>query len=108
MQAQGDSAQARAEARRIKDTKPSLALEQYAGTYVDSLYGKAVVTFENSALRMRTSSKHAGNMEQWQYDTFRVNWDAEWRGSAMATFTLGVDGKPSELRLSGGVYRRKP
>jgi CubicO group peptidase (beta-lactamase class C family) len=108
MQAQGDSAQARAEARRIKDTKPSLSLEQYAGTYVDSLYGKAVVTFENGALRMRTSSKHAGNMEHWQYDTFRVNWEAEWRGSAMATFTLGSDGKPSELRLSGGVYRRKP
>ncbi|HKP30983.1 MAG TPA: serine hydrolase, partial [Gemmatimonadales bacterium] len=61
MQARGDSAQARAEARRIKDTKPSLSLDQYAGTYADSLYGKAVVTYENGALRMRTSSKHAGN-----------------------------------------------
>jgi hypothetical protein len=37
MQAQGDSAQARAEARRIRDAKPSLTLEQYAGTYADSL-----------------------------------------------------------------------
>ena len=108
MQAQGDSAQARAEARRIKDTKPSLGLEQYAGTYVDSLYGKAVVTYENGALRMRTSSKQAGNMEHWQYDTFRVNWDAEWRGSGMATFSLGVDGKPSEVRLNGGVFKRRP
>ena len=60
------------------------------------------------ALRMRTSSKHAWNMEHWQYDTFRVNWDAEWRGSGMATFSLGVDGKPSEVRLNGGVFKRKP
>ena len=107
MEAQGDSAQARVEARRIKDTKPSLPLEQYAGTYVDSLYGKAVVTHENGALRLRTSSKQAGSMEHWQYDTFRVTWDAAWRGSPMVTFVLGADGKPAEVRMSGGILRRK-
>ena len=107
MQAQGDSAQARMEARRIKDTKPSLPLEQYAGTYVDSLYGKAVVTYENGALRLRMSSKMAGAMEHWQYDTFRVTWDAAWRGSPLATFALGADGKPGEIRMNGGVLKRK-
>ena len=107
MQVQGDSAQARAETRRLKDTKPALPLERYAGTYVDSLYGKAVITHENGALRLRTSSKHVGTLEHWQYETFRVNWDAEWRGSTMAVFTLGADGKPGEVRLSGGVLRRK-
>jgi hypothetical protein len=107
MEAQGDSAQARAEARRIKDTKPSLPLEQYAGTCADSLYGKAVVTHENGALRVRTSSKHAGTMEHWQYDTFRVTWDKPWRGNTMVVFGLGADGKPSEVRLSGGVLKRK-
>jgi hypothetical protein len=54
MEVEGDSAQARMEARRVKGTKASLPLEQYAGTYVDSLYGKAVVTYENGALRLRT------------------------------------------------------
>lgn len=108
MEAQGDSARKRAEERRIRDTKPSLPLEQYAGTYADSLYGKAVVTWENGALRLRTSSKRAGTMEHWQYDTFRVTWDAAWRGSAMASFTLGADGKPAEVRMGGGVLRRKP
>ena len=107
MAAQADSAQSRLEARRIKDTRPSLALEQYAGTYVDSLYGKAVVTYENGALRFRTSSKQAGSMEHWQYDTFRVNWDAVWRGSPIVTFVLGPDGKPAEVRMGGGVLRRK-
>ena len=107
MEAQGDSARIRMEARRIRDTRPSLSLEQYAGTYLDSLYGKAVVTYENGALRLRTSSKQAGSMEHWQYDTFRVHWDAAWRGGPMVTFVIGADGKPAELRMSGGVLRRK-
>ena len=107
MAAAGDSALARMEARRYKDTKPSLPLEQYAGTYVDSLYGKAVVTYENGALRLRTSSKQAGHVEHWQYDTFRVSWDAAWRGNAMVTFVIGADGKPMEARMNGGVLRRK-
>ena len=95
------------ETRRIKDTRPSLPLDQYAGSYVDSLYGKAVVTHANGALRLRTSSKQAGNVVHWQYDTFRVYWDAAWRGSPMMTFVLGADGKPAELRLNGGVLRRQ-
>jgi CubicO group peptidase (beta-lactamase class C family) len=107
MAAQGDSAQARMEARRIKDTKPTLPLEQYAGTYVDSLYGKAVVTYENGALRYRTSSKQAGSLEHWQYDTFRVNWDAAWRGRPMVTFVVGADGKPAEVRTGSATLRRK-
>jgi CubicO group peptidase (beta-lactamase class C family) len=105
--AEGDSAQVRMEARRIKNTKASLPLEQYAGTYVDSLYGKAVVTYESGALRLRTSSKQAGNMAHWQYDTFRVTWDAAWRGGPTVTFVLGADGRPAELRMSGGILRRR-
>jgi hypothetical protein len=107
MAAEDDSAQARMEARRIKGTKASLPLDQYAGTYVDSLYGKAVVTYENGALRLRTSSKQAGSMEHWQYDTFRVTWDAAWRGGPMVTFVLGPDGRPAEVRVGGSVLRRK-
>lgn len=107
MQAQGDSAQRRAENARVKNTKPSLTLEQYAATYVDSLYGKAQVTFANGALRLRSSSRMAGTMEHWQYDTFRVRWDAAWRGTALVTFALGADGKPTEARMNGGVLRRQ-
>ncbi len=106
MQAQSDSTQKRAEERRIMGTKPSLPLERYAGSYVDSLYGKALVSYENGALRLRTSSKQAGTMEHWQYDTFRVKWDAAWRGTAMATFSLDAAGKPSQVAMGGGVLRR--
>ena len=37
--------QQKEEAQRVQGTKPSLALEQYTGTYEDAFYGKANVTW---------------------------------------------------------------
>ena len=81
MRAAGDSARRRAEARRIPNTHPSLSLDQYAGTYADSLVGDVVVSLENGKLRLRSSSTHAGTLEHWEYDTFRLRWDNAWEGT---------------------------
>ena len=107
-QAQAIAAQRRNEQQRIIGTKPSLALAQYAGTYADSLYGTREVTFENGVLRLRYSSRSAATLEHWQYDTFRARWDNRWRGSQLATFTIGADGRPSRLDMGGASYRRVP
>ena len=105
-QARAVAARRRAEQQRIAGTKPSLPLAQYAGTYSDSLYGLREVTFENGALRLRTSSTTAATLEHWQYDTFRARWDKSWRGSQLVTFTIGADGLPSRLDMGGASYRR--
>ncbi|HEY2375334.1 MAG TPA: serine hydrolase [Gemmatimonadaceae bacterium] len=106
IRAAGDSARRRAEARRIPNTRASLSLDQYSGTYSDSLVGDVVVSFENGKLRLRSSSTHAGTLEHWEYDTFRLHWDNTWEGSSFATFTIGRDGVPSRLDLEGDVLRR--
>ena len=106
IRAAGDSASRRAEARRIPNTHPSLSLAQYAGTYADSLVGDINISFENGRLRLRSSSMHAGALEHWEYDTFRVRWDNTWEGSSFATFTIGRDGVPSRLDFDGAVLRR--
>jgi CubicO group peptidase (beta-lactamase class C family) len=106
IRASGDSAEKRAEGRRIPRTHPSLSLEQYAGTYADSLIGNVTVTMENGKLRIRTSSTHAGTLEHWEYDTFRVHWDFAWEGTEFATFTIGRDGTPSRLDIGGDMLRR--
>jgi hypothetical protein len=106
LRAAADSARLRTIARRIPDTRPSLDLPQYAGTYVDSLVGDIVVTFEAGKLRLRTSSTHAGTLEHWEYDTFRVHWDNSWEGTSFATFTIGREGVPSRLDFEGAVLRR--
>jgi CubicO group peptidase (beta-lactamase class C family) len=104
--AAADSVQRRAEARRIPNTHPSLPLDRYTGTYADSLVGNVTVTLENGALRLRTSSTHAGTLEHWEYDTFRLRWDNAWEGSDYTTFTIGRDGTPSRLDLDGAMLRR--
>ena len=106
IRAAADSARRRTIARRIPDTHPSLALARYAGTYTDSLVGDVVVSWENGTLRLRTSSTHAGTLEHWEYDTFRLHWDNAWEGTSFATFTIGRDGTPSRLDFSGAVLRR--
>ncbi|HKW47187.1 MAG TPA: serine hydrolase [Gemmatimonadaceae bacterium] len=106
MRVAADSARRRAEARRIPNTHPALSLDQYAGTYSDSLVGEITVSFENGKLRLRSSSTHAGTLEHWEYDTFRVRWDNVWEGSQFATFTIGRDGLPSRLDFDGAVLRR--
>jgi CubicO group peptidase (beta-lactamase class C family) len=106
IRAAADSARRRTEARRIPNTRPSLALDQYAGTYSDSLVGDVIVSLENGKLRLRSSSTHAGTLEHWEYDTFRLRWDNAWEGTQFATFTIGRDGAPSRLDFGGAMLRR--
>ena len=50
---QGKAAQKKQEAERVKDTRASLALGEYAGTYKNDLYGDVKVTHENGKLAVR-------------------------------------------------------
>ena len=61
------------EASRVKNTKSSLALKDYAGTYTGTLYGDATVTEENGklVLRMLPSPNFVADLEHWHYDTFQ-------------------------------------
>lgn len=95
-----------ADARRIPNTRPSLRLEQYVGTYSDSLYGTRRVTFENGVLRLRYSPTYAATLEHWQYDTFRARADDPWMSSGPITFVIGADGLPSRLEAGAVAFRR--
>jgi CubicO group peptidase (beta-lactamase class C family) len=104
--AQGVAQRQRMEQQRVANTRPSLPLEKYAGTYSDSLYGTRKVTFENGVLRLRYSPMYAATLEHWQYDTFRARLDDRWDGLDPATFVIGADGLPSRLEMGRAVFRR--
>ena len=103
-----DSVTARPQNQRVEGTKPSLALERYAGTFADpdSLYPPVTVTMENGALRYRSSSSQAGTLEHWQYDSFRVLWDDWWRGRSTITFGIGPNGSADRLSVGNFELRR--
>ena len=77
------AAQRAAEARRATNTTPSLPVERYVGTYVDSTYGDMVVSIKDGALHAAYGPR-AGRLEHWEYETFRAR--TEGRGAWAVTF----------------------
>ncbi len=100
--AQNSDSVKKAEAARNAASKPSLALEKYAGVYADDWYGEIDIAFEEGKLVMRftKTSGLVGDLEHWQYDTFIVRWrDRELRADAYITFSLNPDGSISQAKM---------
>jgi len=97
---QGKAAQKKQEAERIKDTRPSLAMGQYAGTYKNDLYGDVRITHDNGKLGVRFGPAFTGGLEHWHYDTFRAKFVGAGAAEAFMTFALNVQGKVETLTLN--------
>lgn len=87
------------EKARVKDTKPRLALEKYAGKYQDDRHAPAVVTHADGKLTLAFNG-WTFDLEHWHYDTFRGKERAGVLPGILFTFVLGGDGKPAELRTT--------
>lgn len=61
-------------ASRIPDTRPSLPLDAYAGTYHEAASGNAEVRVEDGHLVFDYNPRFLGDVEHWNFDTFRVTW----------------------------------
>jgi CubicO group peptidase (beta-lactamase class C family) len=97
----GAEAQASAREERTEGTSPSVGLDAYVGQYSDPLYGTLSVSREGDGLRADWGPGQPGSLGHWSYDTFELSYDAEWRGSALITFTIGTDGQVTGVRMGG-------
>ena len=96
---QAKVAEKKAEAERVKGTSPSLALEKYAGTYQSDMYGEAKIAFENGKLVVRFGPNFTGDLEHWNYDTFRVTWRDPMEGKGFINFRLNTQGKVDGINI---------
>jgi CubicO group peptidase (beta-lactamase class C family) len=84
----------RQSASRNSTSHPSLPSEKYAGVYEDAWYGTATIRMENG--RLLLSFDHTpemlGDLEHWQYDTFKAHWRVHTIADAFVTFSLKPDG----------------
>lgn len=82
------------DATRAADSRPSLSLEKYAGVYNDAWYGPVTVRMENAQLVLSFdhTPKMVGNLQHWQYDTFKAHWRERTVEDAFVTFALKRDG----------------
>jgi hypothetical protein len=89
---------ARLEAKRAKDTKPSLPLTEYVGSYECDLYGKLEIREQEGSLGLQFGPNIIATLRHWEHDTFRgkLNFppDDEW----FLRFVV-AHGKPGRLEI---------
>lgn len=82
---------------RVPNTKPSLPLDRYAGTYGGSLYGDAVVERDGGRLvvRLLPNPDLTGDLIHWHHDTFQLTWRHEfpWFGRGWVQFVMDRTGE---------------
>jgi CubicO group peptidase (beta-lactamase class C family) len=95
----GKAAEKKQEAERVANTNPSVALDKYAGTYRNELYGDVKVTHDAGKLSMRYGPAFTGDLSHWHYDTFRARFFAAGDAKVLVTFALNAQGKLDTLTL---------
>jgi CubicO group peptidase (beta-lactamase class C family) len=95
------------EAKRVLNTKPSLNVSDYAGTYTDPLYGSVVITQDGDQLAVVANNYLKAKFAHWHYDTFRGWYDKKWYGKGNMSFTIGSDGKIASVNFDGYVFTRE-
>ena len=85
-------------------TQPTMPLDRYAGTFVDSAYGDVQVSVTDGALHAKIVDGKDLRLEPWEFDTFRGR-DA---GGAMVQVTFVPDGtgNVSAVRVRGVTFTR--
>jgi CubicO group peptidase (beta-lactamase class C family) len=92
----------KAEGARAADSKPSLPLEKYAGVYNDSWYGPITIRKENAGLVITFDHTPTmiGDLQHWQYNTFKAHWRERTIEDAFVTFALNPDGSIESARMA--------
>ncbi len=90
--------------KRVLNTKPSLALNDYAGTYTSEMYGDVTVAEENGKLLLRLvpAPNFVADLEHWNYDTFLIKWRSSVNYNfprGWVTFTIDKNGKTDQIKI---------
>jgi CubicO group peptidase (beta-lactamase class C family) len=101
LEQQAKTAEQKAENERVKGTSPSLALEKYAGKYQSEMYGEATLAVENGKLVLHFGPHFTGDLEHWNYDTFRVVWRDPMEGKGFINFRLSTSAKVDWMNVAG-------
>ena len=106
---QAKAAEKKIEDERAKGTSPSLALEKYAGTYQNEMYGETKFAVKDGKLTSEFGPNFMGELEHWHYNTFRIVWRDRMEGKSFANFRLNARGQIESVMIEGlGEFTRVP
>lgn len=93
-------------ATRVPNTRLSLPLEKYTGTFKDELYGTVEITKQGKDLRLKYGGLK-GNLEHWHFNTFRLTNDKQESTSRpLINFQLDSSGKVEKVNIYGREFTR--
>lgn len=80
---------------------PSLPVERFAGDYADPWYGPISIKAQAGklVLDMKGTPGLTGELEHYQYDTFKTRWNDRTMEPAYVTFGLGAEGKVERITM---------
>jgi CubicO group peptidase (beta-lactamase class C family) len=105
LDAKADEDRQKALARRIPDTKPTRALQDYTGTYVHPGYGTATIALSGDQLVLQWNRMKAP-LTHFHYDVFRgVETDFDFEENV--PFTLDEEQKVNGLTLFGQRFQKR-
>jgi CubicO group peptidase (beta-lactamase class C family) len=107
LRTQAEAAQKQQELARVANTKTSLPLERFGGTYTHATYGDAIVTLRDGALHFAFSTGRKGALSHWQHDTFQARWEDQRIQPSLIVFTT-EGGAVSSVRAFGITFTRSP
>jgi hypothetical protein len=89
---------------RVPNTKTSLDLKNYTGTYTSQMYGDVTISEEDDKLVMRLvpAPNFVADLEYWHLDTFQIHWRPSVHYNfprGFVTFTINKDGKTDQLKI---------
>jgi CubicO group peptidase (beta-lactamase class C family) len=92
----------KAEGARAADSKPSLPLDKYAGVYNDAWCGPITIRMESGGLAITFDHTPSmiGDLQHWQYDTFKARWRDRTIEDAFVTFSLKPDGSIDSAKMA--------
>jgi CubicO group peptidase (beta-lactamase class C family) len=99
LEQKADEAKAKQVAARVKDAKPSLAPEGYAGKFGDDLYGDALVKAADGKLTLERGPNFVAELEHWHHNTFKARFRDRVIEPQLVTFELDASGKVASLDL---------
>jgi hypothetical protein len=79
-----------------------LPIEKYAGMYSDAWYGPVTIRQESGGLTISFdhTPSMVGDLQHWQYDTFKAHWRNRTIEDAFITFSLRPDGGIETARMA--------
>ena len=89
-------------AQRVPNTRPSLPLSAYTGTYADSAFGEMKIREANGALSFDFGPARRGTLEHWQFDTFLAHPTNPALSTATMHFRLDAMGAVADVELDAG------